>query len=133
MKTIITYGTFDLFHEGHFNLLTRAKLLGDYLIVGVTDTQYDIRRGKKDVHDSLEIRISNVRNTNLADLIVIEKHEQQKQDDILKYNVDTFVVGDDWLGKFDYLSELCDVLYLSRTPGISSSIIRQQLMEMNMT
>ena len=103
MKKVITYGSFDLFHEGHYNLLKRAKALGDYLIVGVTTEQYDEARGKLNVVDSLIDRIDNVRKTGFADLIIVEDHVGQKIEDIQKYNVDIFTVGSDWIGAFDYL------------------------------
>lgn len=128
MKRVITYGTFDLFHEGHYKLLKRAKELGDYLIVGVTDEKYNIERGKKNVFDSLKTRIDNVRKTEIADMIIVEKRENQKIEDVIKYNVDIFVIGNDWFGKFNYLKEYCEVIYLDRTPGVSSTIKRKTLM-----
>lgn len=125
MKIVATYGTFDLFHEGHYNLLKRAKALGDYLIVGITTEQYDKTRGKLNVIDDILTRIDNVRNTGFADKIVIEDHSGQKAEDIKKYNVDIFAVGSDWEGKFDSLKSLCEVVYIPRTRGISSTKIRQ--------
>jgi glycerol-3-phosphate cytidylyltransferase len=124
MKKVITYGTFDLFHDGHRRLLERAKALGDYLIVGVTTEQYDIQRGKLNVVDSLMQRIDNVRNLGLADEVIIEEQEGQKIADIQKYGVSVFTVGSDWKGKFDYLKEYCEVVYLERTKHISSSTLR---------
>lgn len=124
MKTIITYGTFDLFHKGHYNILKRAKENGDYLIVGVTGEQYDIERGKLNVSQTIAERIENVRKTGLADKIITEEYEGQKISDIKKYNVDVFVIGSDWLGKFDFLKEHCEVLYLERTKDISSTMLR---------
>lgn len=124
MKKVITYGTFDLFHEGHYKLLKRAKELGDYLIVGVTSENYDRSRGKLNVQDSLMKRIENVKATGLADEIIIEEYEGQKIDDIKKYKVDVFAIGSDWKGKFDYLKEYCEVVYLERTKGISSTQLR---------
>lgn len=126
MKTVITYGTFDLFHVGHYNILKRAKEYGDYLIVGVTGDNYDLVRGKLSVKDSLAERIENVRKTGLADKIIVEEYLGQKIDDIIKYNVDTFVIGDDWKGKFDQISNYCELVYLERTKGISSSKIRDE-------
>jgi choline-phosphate cytidylyltransferase len=126
MKKVITYGTFDLFHEGHLNILKRAKELGDYLIVGITSENYDKSRGKLNVIQSLSERIENVRKTGLADLIIVEEYEGQKIDDIQRYRVDLFVIGSDWRGKFDYLKEYCEVIYLDRTPGISSTELRGQ-------
>jgi len=124
MKTVITYGTFDLFHEGHRNLLRRAKGLGDKLIVGITTEQFDMQRGKMNIADSLMRRIDNVRNSGYADEVIIEEHNGQKVDDIQKYNVDIFTVGSDWRGEFDYLKEYCQVIYLERTKDISSSELR---------
>lgn len=124
MKKVITYGSFDLFHEGHYNLLKRAKALGDYLIVGVTTEQYDETRGKLNVVDSLITRIDNVRATGFVDEIVVEDHIGQKIEDIKKFDVDVFTVGSDWTGKFDYLKEYCDVVYLERTRNVSSTMRR---------
>ncbi len=124
MKKVITYGTFDLLHYGHIRLLERAKALGDYLIVGVTSDEFDKARGKINVRESVYERMENVRKTGLADEIIIESYEGQKIDDIKKYDVDTFVLGSDWAGKFDYLKEYCEVVYLDRTEGISSTDLR---------
>lgn len=126
MKKVITYGTFDLFHEGHYNLLKRAKTLGDYLIVGVTTDNFDLERGKLNTCDSLMDRIEAVRNTGLVDKVVIEEYRGQKIDDIRKYGVDIFAIGSDWTGKFDYLKEFCEVIYLPRTEGVSSTQLRQE-------
>ena len=127
MIKVITYGTYDLLHYGHINLLKRAKELGDYLIVGVTADDFDKRRGKINVQQSLAERIENVRKTGLADEIIVEEYEGQKIDDIKNYNVDIFTVGSDWEGKFDYLNEYCKVVYLPRTEGVSSSEIREHI------
>ena len=127
MKKVITYGTFDMLHQGHINLLKRAKELGDYLIVGVTTENYDKTRGKLNVHDSLMQRIENVKKTGYADEIIIEEYEGQKIDDIQKYGIEIFAIGSDWVGKFDYLNEFCKVIYLERTKGISSTMLRNQL------
>lgn len=124
MKKVITYGTYDLLHHGHIALLKRAKALGDYLIVGVTADGFDKERGKLNVQQSLAERIENVRNTGIADMIIVEEYEGQKISDIEKYDVDIFTVGSDWVGKFDYLSEYCQVLYLPRTRGVSSTGLR---------
>jgi len=126
MKKVITYGSFDLFHKGHYRLLQRAKALGDYLIVGVTTENYDETRGKLNIIDSLMERIENVKRTGFADKIIIEDHLGQKYEDIQKYNVDIFAIGSDWTGAFDYLKELCEVVYLERTRGISSTMKRAQ-------
>lgn len=124
MKRVITYGSFDLFHEGHYRLLERAKALGDYLIVGVTTEQYDEYRGKLNIVDSLMDRINHIKQTGFADEIIIEDHVGQKVDDIQKYNVDIFTVGSDWLGCFDYIKDYCEVVYLERTKGVSSTMLR---------
>lgn len=124
MKKVITYGTFDMLHYGHINLLRRAKALGDYLIVGVTTDNYDRTRGKLNVRKSLMERIEDVRATGFADEIIIEEYEGQKIDDIQKFGIDIFAIGSDWIGKFDYLKNFCNVVYLERTKGISSTQIR---------
>ena len=126
MKKVITYGTYDLLHYGHIRLLKRAKALGDYLIVGVTSDDFDKTRGKINVQQSLMERVAAVKATGIADEIIVEEYEGQKIDDIKRYDVDIFTVGSDWIGKFDYLNEYCEVVYLSRTDGISSSDIRDK-------
>lgn len=126
MKKVITYGTYDLLHEGHVNLLRRAKELGDYLIVGVTNDNFDRDRGKLNVRNNVLERVEAVKATGFADQIVIEDYVGQKIDDILKYGVDVFAIGSDWEGKFDYLKEYCDVVYLPRTEGISSTMLRDE-------
>lgn len=130
MTKVITYGTYDLLHHGHVRLLERAKALGDYLIVGVTADGFDKARGKINVQQSLMERIEAVRETGLADQIIIEEYEGQKIDDIKKYGVDIFTVGSDWVGKFDYLNEYCKVVYLDRTQGVSSTEIRTKQSEL---
>lgn len=124
MVKVITYGTFDLLHEGHYRLLQRAKQLGDYLIVGVTSEEYDQARGKLNVIDSLMTRIENVKKTGFADEIIVEESQGQKFRDIKKYNIDIFTVGSDWTGQFDYLKDYCRVVYLERTKNISSTMLR---------
>ena len=124
MVKVITYGTYDLLHYGHIRLLERAKALGDYLIVGVTSDDFDKTRGKINVQQSLEERVAAVRATGIADKVIIEEYEGQKIDDIRRYNVDIFTVGSDWKGCFDYLEEYCQIVYLPRTEGVSSSDIR---------
>jgi len=126
VKKVITYGTFDLFHEGHYRLLQRAKELGDYLIVGVTTEEYDKTRGKLNVIDSLVTRIENVKKTGFADEIIIEESSGQKVNDIKKYNIDIFAIGSDWTGNFDYLRNYCKVVYLERTKNISSTMLREK-------
>ena len=127
MKRVITYGTYDLLHHGHVKLLQRAKALGDYLIVGVTNDNFDRERGKLNVRNNVLERVEAVRATGLADKIIIEDYVGQKIDDIQKYDVDIFAIGSDWEGKFDYLKEYCDVVYLPRTEGISSTMLREDL------
>lgn len=126
MKKVITYGTFDLFHQGHLNLLKRAKELGNWLIVGVTTDNFDLERGKLNTCNNVMERIEAVRSTGLADQIIIEEYKGQKIDDIQKYGVDIFAIGSDWVGYFDYLKEFCEVVYLPRTEGISSTQLRQE-------
>ena len=126
MIKVITYGTYDLLHYGHIRLLKRAKALGDHLIVGVTADTFDRERGKINVQQTLMERVEAVRATGLADEIIIEEYEGQKIDDIRRYNVDIFTVGSDWKGKFDYLREYCQVVYLERTEGVSSTEIRAE-------
>lgn len=129
MKKIITYGTYDLLHEGHVNLLRRAKELGDYLIVGVTSDSFDRGRGKLNVRNNVLERVEAVKATGYADEVIIEDYLGQKIDDIQRYDVDVFAIGSDWEGKFDYLNEYCKVVYLPRTEGISSTMLREQTEE----
>lgn len=132
MKKVITYGTYDLLHYGHIRLLERARALGDYLIVGVTADDFDRTRGKINVQQSLSERIEAVRQTGLADEIIVEEYEGQKIDDIWKYDIDIFTVGSDWEGQFDYLNEYCQVIYLERTKEISSTERREQKFSMRL-
>lgn len=126
MTKVITYGTYDLLHQGHLNLLKRAKALGDYLIVGVTSDSFDRERGKLNTRNNVLERIEAVKATGLADEVIIEDYIGQKIEDINKYQVDIFAIGSDWEGKFDYLNEYCKVVYLPRTEGISSTQLRAQ-------
>ena len=126
MKKVITYGTYDLLHQGHINLLRRAKELGDYLIVGVTNDNFDRERGKLNVRNNVLERVEAVRATGFADEIIIEDYFGQKIDDIQRYDVDIFAIGSDWEGKFDYLREFCQVVDLPRTEGISSTMLREE-------
>ena len=126
MRKVITYGTYDLLHQGHINLLRRAKALGDYLIVGVTNDSFDRERGKLNVRNNVLERVEAVRATGFADQIIIEDYVGQKIDDIQKYEIDIFAIGSDWEGKFDYLNEYCQVVYLPRTEGISSTMLRDE-------
>lgn len=129
MVKVITYGTYDLLHQGHVNLLKRAKELGDYLIVGVTNDNFDRERGKLNVRNNVLERIEAVKATGFADEIIIEDYLGQKIDDIQKYDVNIFAIGSDWEGKFDYLNEFCRVVYLPRTEGISSTMLREESQE----
>lgn len=126
---VITYGTYDLLHQGHINLLRRAKELGDYLIVGVTSDSFDRGRGKLNVRNNVLERVEAVKATGYADEVIIEDYLGQKIDDIQKYDVDIFAIGSDWVGKFDYLNEYCKVVYLPRTEGISSTMLRDEIQE----
>jgi glycerol-3-phosphate cytidylyltransferase len=126
MVKVITYGTYDLLHQGHINLLRRAKELGDYLIVGVTSDSFDRGRGKLNVRNNVLERVEAVKATGYADEVIIEDYLGQKIDDIQKYDVDIFAIGSDWVGKFDYLNEYCKVVYLPRTEGISSTQLRAE-------
>lgn len=126
MIKVITYGTYDLLHQGHINLLRKAKELGDYLIVGVTSDSFDRGRGKLNVRNNVLERVEAVKATGYADEVIIEDYIGQKIDDIQKYNVDIFAIGSDWDGKFDYLNEFTKVIYLPRTEGISSTMLRAE-------
>lgn len=126
MIKVITYGTYDLLHQGHINLLRRAKELGDYLIVGVTSDSFDIGRGKLNVRNNMLERVEAVKATGYADEVIVEDYQGQKIDDIQRYNIDIFAIGSDWEGKFDYLNEYCKVVYLPRTEGISSTQLRAE-------
>ena len=126
MTRVITYGTYDLLHQGHINLLRRAKALGDYLIVGVTSDSFDKGRGKLNVRNNVLERVEAVKATGYADEVIIEDYLGQKIDDIQRYNVDIFAIRSDWEGKFDYLNEYCKVVYLPRTEGISSTQLREE-------
>lgn len=127
---VITYGTYDLLHQGHINLLRRAKELGDYLIVGVTSDSFDRGRGKLNVRNNVLERVEAVKATGYADEVIIEDYLGQKIDDIQKYDIDIFAIGSDWEGKFDYLNEYCKVVYLPRTEGISSTMLREESQEL---
>ena len=132
MKKVITYGTYDLFHFGHQRLLERAKALGDYLIVGVTADGFDRARGKINVQQSLMERMEAVKATGIADEVIVEEYEGQKIDDIMRYGVDIFAIGSDWKGYFDYLNEYCQVVYLERTAGVSSTELRAEKRELKL-
>ena len=128
MKKVITYGTFDLLHYGHINLLRRAKSLGDYLIVGLSTDEFNNKDKNKECYFDYENRKSLLDAVRYVDLVIPEKNWEQKISDIQKYNVDLFVIGDDWEGKFDYLKDFgVEVVYLPRTKEISTSKIKDDL------
>lgn len=127
MKKVITYGTFDLLHAGHINLLRRAKELGDYLIVVVSTDEFNWNEKQKKCYFSYEDRKKMLEAIRYVDLVVPEENWDQKRSDVQKYNIDTFVMGDDWKGKFDFLKDLCEVVYLPRTPDISTTQIKKDL------
>ena len=126
MKKVLTYGTFDLFHIGHINLLKRAKELGDYLVVGVSTDEFNNIKGKKSVF-SFQDRKKIIESLKCVDEVIEENNWDQKISDIKNLNIDTFVIGDDWEGKFDFLSEFCEVIYLKRTENISTTYIKENL------
>lgn len=126
MTTVLTYGTFDLFHIGHLNLINRLAELGDRLVIGVSTDEFNAGKGKKSIV-SFEDRARIVSSIKGVDLVIPEESWEQKVSDIKEHDVDVFAIGDDWTGKFDDLKELCEVVYLSRTDGISSTEIKQML------
>ena len=126
MRKVITYGTFDLLHYGHINLLRRAKELGDYLIVALSTDEFNCGKGKE-CYFSYEERKMLVESIRYVDLVIPETCWEQKIDDVKEFKVDTFVMGDDWKGKFDFLKDYCEVVYLPRTPEISSTKIKKDL------
>ena len=126
MKKVITYGTFDLFHVGHLNIIKRAKALGDYLVVAVSSDEFNAQKGKK-AYDCDQDRKTILEAIRYVDEVIFEESWDQKIDDIKKHDIDVFVMGDDWEGKFDYLKEYCEVVYLPRTKGISTTKIKDDL------
>jgi len=127
MKKVITYGTFDLLHYGHINLLRRAKQQGDYLIVALSTDEFNWNEKRKKCYFSYEQRKALLEAIRYVDLVIPEENWEQKITDVKEFRVDTFVMGDDWEGKFDFLKEYCDVVYLPRTPEISTTQIKQEL------
>ena len=125
-KVVLTYGTFDLFHYGHDNIVMKAKEAGDYLIVGLSTDKFNTSKGKK-AFDDFETRKNNLLKTGLVDLVIPESHWEQKIKDIKHYKVDLFVMGSDWEGKFDELNVHCMVKYFPRTKGISSTQLREEI------
>ena len=126
MKRILTYGTFDLLHYGHIRLLKRAKALGDYLIVALSTDEFNNLKGKKAYHD-YKTRKEMLECIRYVDLVIPEDNWEQKIDDVKNYKADVVVMGSDWTGKFDYLKDYCEVIYLDRTEGISTSKIKKDL------
>lgn len=127
MRRVITYGTFDLLHYGHINLLQRAKELGDYLIVALSTDEFNCSSKQKKCYFSYEKRKLLLEAVRYVDLVIPEENWEQKVKDVQLYHVDTFVMGDDWEGKFDFLKDYCDVVYLPRTPEISTTKIKKEL------
>ncbi|WP_096272583.1 glycerol-3-phosphate cytidylyltransferase [Paucisalibacillus globulus] len=130
MKKVITYGTFDLIHTGHINILRRAKEMGDYLIVALSTDEFNELKNKK-AYYTYEDRKTILEAIKYVDKVIPEKSWEQKKQDIQEYSVDIFVMGDDWEGKFDFLRELCEVIYLPRTIGISTTKIKEDFMRTN--
>ena len=126
MKRVITYGTFDLLHYGHIELLRRAKEQGDYLVVALSTDEFNLMKGKKS-YFPYATRKRMLEAIRYVDLVIPEESWEQKVEDVKLYHVDTFVMGNDWEGKFDFLKEYCDVVYLPRTPEISTTQIKQEL------
>ena len=126
MKRILTYGTFDLLHYGHIRLLKRAKAMGDYLIVALSTDEFNAGKGKKAYH-TYETRKKMLEAIRYVDLVIPEESWEQKTTDVDKYQIDVFVMGDDWAGKFDFLKPQCEVVYLPRTPEISTTKIKRDL------
>lgn len=126
MKRIITYGTYDLLHYGHIRMLKRAKELGDYLIVALSSDEFNEIKGKRAYH-SYETRKKMLESIRYVDLVIPEENWEQKIDDIKTFKVDIFTIGDDWTGKFDFLKDYCEVIYLPRTKGISTTKIKEDL------
>ena len=131
MKKVITYGTFDLLHYGHINLLRRAKELGDYLIVALSTDEFNSSKKHKVCYFTYEQRKQLLEAIRYVDLVIPEENWEQKVSDVKEFRVDTFVMGDDWKGKFDFLKEYCDVVYLPRTPEISTTQIKEDLKEIH--
>ncbi len=127
MERVITYGTFDLLHYGHINLLKRAKELGDYLIVALSTDEFNMREKHKQCYFSYEKRKQLLESVRYVDLVIPEENWEQKIEDVKLYQVNTFVMGDDWVGKFDFLKDYCKVIYLPRTPEISTTQIKKEL------
>lgn len=130
MKKVITYGTFDLLHTGHINILRRAKALGDYLVVAISSDEFNAGKGKK-AYYTFEQRKAILEAIRYVDEVIPEHNWEQKVNDVKDHDIDVFVMGDDWEGKFDFLREHCEVVYLPRTVGISTTQIKKDLNKMN--
>lgn len=130
MRTVLTYGTFDVVHIGHINLLRRARALGDRLIVGLSTDEFNAGKHKTSLLD-YDNRKTVLQAIRYVDLVIPETRWEQKADDVREHDVDIFVIGDDWEGKFDFLKELCEVRYLPRTEDISSTLVKQTLLSRN--
>ena len=126
MRRVITYGTFDLIHYGHINLLKRAKAQGDYLVVALSSDEFNAGKGKKS-YFTYEERKARLEAIRYVDMVIPEESWEQKVTDVEKYDIDVFVMGDDWEGKFDFLKDKCEVVYLPRTPEISTTKIKNEL------
>lgn len=129
MKKVITYGTFDLLHYGHINLLRRAKELGDYLIVALSTDEFNWNSKQKKCYFSYEKRKMLLEAIRYVDLVIPEENWEQKLNDVKEFKIDIFVIGEDWKGKFDFLQEKCKVIYLPRTKEISTTQIKKDLKE----
>lgn len=127
MKRVITYGTFDLLHYGHINLLQRAKALGDYLVVALSTDEFNWNSKNKKTYFPYDVRKKLLESIRYVDLVIPEENWEQKISDVQLYKIDTFVIGADWEGKFDFLKDFCEVVYLSRTPEISTTQIKNDL------
>ena len=127
MRRVITYGTFDLLHYGHINLLQRARALGDYLVVALSTDEFNLNSKNKKTYFSYDIRKKLLESIRYVDLVIPEENWEQKISDVQFYKIDAFVIGDDWEGKFDFLKDYCEVVYLPRTPEISTTQIKNDL------
>ncbi|MFI3209306.1 MAG: glycerol-3-phosphate cytidylyltransferase [Eubacteriales bacterium] len=126
MKKVITYGTFDLFHKGHLNILRRAKEYGDYLVVAVSSDSFNAIKGKEAYYKEQD-RVEILEAIKYVDEVILEYDWEQKKEDVINHNIDVFVMGDDWQGRFDFLEEYCEVVYLPRTEGVSTTQTKSDL------
>ncbi len=130
MKRVLTYGTYDLLHYGHINLLKRARALGDYLVVAISTDEFNLNMKNKVCVQSYEERKTILESLRFVDLVIPEENWEQKINDVKLYQIDTFCMGSDWEGKFDFLKEYCNVVYLPRTEGISTTMRKGQVVQM---